>query len=89
MVPHATMAGPPAHLDVRDAQVHMDTQTQRWVWEDNDGAEYEWHGRAPRPGADDIARVTDGAWVRVISEAEIAKQQEVYRVAGVDEHVRG
>ncbi|WFD18457.1 hypothetical protein MCAP1_000660 [Malassezia caprae] len=80
------MAGPPAHLDVRDEQVHMDTQTQRWVWEGNDGVEYEWHGRAPRPGADDAMRVTDGAWVRVISEADIAKQQEVYRVAGVDEH---
>lgn len=82
------MAGPPAHLDVQDAQVHMDTQTQRWVWEGEDGVEYEWHGRAPRPESDEASRVTDGAWVRVISEAEIAKQQEVYRVAGVDEHVR-
>lgn len=82
------MAGPPPHLDVRDAQVHMDTQTQRWLWEGEDGAEYEWHGHAPRPGDEETSRVSNGAWVRVISEAEMAKQQEVYRVAGVDENVR-
>ena len=62
--------------------VHLDKQTQRWVWEDENGREHEWHGKAPNG-----TRVSEGRWMPVISEEDIAKQAEVYRVAGVDDTV--
>ena len=73
---------PPAYLDPEDPSVHLDKQTQRWVWEDENGREHEWHGKAPNG-----TRVSEGRWMPVISEEDIAKQAEVYRVAGVDDTV--
>ena len=85
---------PPAYLDVRDAAVHYDKQSQRWIWEDDKGAEFEWHGEAPSQEIVDAAntesettRITRGGWIKVIGDDEVAKQQEIYRVDGVDEHV--
>lgn len=85
---------PPAFLDVRDAAVHYDKQSQRWIWEDDRGAEFEWHGEAPSQEIVDAAntesettRITRGGWIKVIGDDEVAKQQEIYRVDGVDEHV--
>lgn len=93
------MSRPPAYLDVREPQVHFDTQAKRWIWEDEDGVEFEWHGQAPKGGDGhdkDAAgssaapeRITQGGWIRVIGDDEMAKQQEGYRVVGVDEHVGG
>ena len=70
------MGRPPAYLDVSDAQVHFDTQSKRWIWEDDSGIEYEWHGQEPSKEAASDARITAGGWVRVIGDDEMAKQQD-------------
>ncbi|WFC98167.1 hypothetical protein MYAM1_000891 [Malassezia yamatoensis] len=74
------MSEPPAYLDPNDPDVHLDQQTNQYVWEGTNG-EYEWHGKVPS----DEEKQTRGRWVKKIGEEDILKQQEVYSVAGVDE----
>ena len=85
---------PPAYLDVRDAAVHYDKQSQGASREADSGRAEELHGVAPSeefvPAAyteAETTRITRGGWIRVIGDDEVAKQQEIYRVDGVDEHV--
>ncbi|KAL4401393.1 U2-type spliceosomal complex [Malassezia pachydermatis] len=78
------MSGPPTYLDVGEAEVHLDRKTNKWIWENENGDEYEWHGRVPPKEASSKKpeRITQGGWMKVISDQDMAKQQEVYRVDG-------
>lgn len=77
------MAGAPEYLDPSEAEVHYDQQMQKWVREEPDGTEWEWHGQAPEGDA----RTSAGRWLPVIGAKQISMQQEGYRVPGMDEHV--
>lgn len=57
------------------ANMHFDTQTGKWMYENTEtGQEYEWNTVA-------------NAWAPVADEEELKKQQAAYSVAGVDEEV--
>ncbi|PAV18990.1 splicing factor u2af-associated 2 [Pyrrhoderma noxium] len=55
-----------------DPRIHFSTVTRRWAFEDDDGNEWEYDANK-------------GAWIQVIDEELLQKQQAVYSVAGVDE----
>ncbi|KLO19508.1 hypothetical protein SCHPADRAFT_924428 [Schizopora paradoxa] len=55
-----------------DPRFHFSTVTRRWCFEDDDGNEFEY----------DAAK---GAWVSVVDDELLRKQQAAYSVAGVDE----
>jgi len=69
-MPGGTSAAAAAH-----ANMHFDTTTGKWMYEDAEtGQEYEWNVQA-------------NAWALAMSEEMVEAQQKAYSVAGVDEAV--
>lgn len=58
-----------------DPNMHFDTQTKRWLYENPEsGQEFEWN-------------IAAKAWLPVMTDEEREAQQKAYSVAGVDESV--
>ncbi|KAH8119501.1 hypothetical protein DFH11DRAFT_1540309 [Phellopilus nigrolimitatus] len=76
--PPALTAAVGASLDAQAAafaaepRIHFSTVTRRWAFEDDDGNEWEYE-------------TAKAAWVPVVDEELLRKQQAAYAVAGVDE----
>ncbi|EJD52695.1 hypothetical protein AURDEDRAFT_111297 [Auricularia subglabra TFB-10046 SS5] len=59
-------------FDVDDPHIHFSRGTGRWEYEDDDGNTMEWD-------------MVKSAWVPVVDDELLKKQQAAYSVAGVDE----
>lgn len=59
-------------FDVDDPHIHFSRETGRWEYEDDDGNTMEWD-------------MVKSAWVPVVDDDLLKKQQAAYSVAGVDE----
>ncbi|PWN53645.1 hypothetical protein IE53DRAFT_366156 [Violaceomyces palustris] len=92
---------PPPSLDSTDPRVHLDQQSSKWRYEDDQGQEWEWQELPPhhRPShlvpkdhhqSEPLATQTTppGHWVKLIDENLFQAQQAAYSVQGVDQEVR-
>ncbi|KZV95134.1 hypothetical protein EXIGLDRAFT_739792 [Exidia glandulosa HHB12029] len=59
-------------FDVDDPHIHFSRETGRWEYEDDDGNTLEWD-------------MQKAAWIPVVDDELLRKQQAAYSVAGVDE----